>query len=271
MFRNLKKALAAYAEGSKGKAGLGEGEDFPVKEFDELLKLLGEGIAEAKAYCLSLGADIEAILSLGEKGFGEVELFQEYANLILAKDEYRKQLGLYVNTINSLYDSAKSDVYDYPEYKRNRDVLEYLRKVVDRNRDQDEALERAKKRVDDLLDSSISSKGDLLQDPRDRGYSITQAKEIDLSKLNFALLREEFPEKKHKNIQFADLRQLMEIKLRQMLAQNKTRGSFLERFEEIIDQYNTGSLAIEAAYAALLELTQSLSEEATRAARLGMK
>ena len=270
VFRNLKKALAAYAEGSKGKAGLGEGEDFPVKEFDELLKLLGEGISEAKAYCLSLGADIEAILSLGEKGFGEVELFQEYANLILAKDEYRKQLGLYVNTINSLYDSAKSDVYDYPEYKRNRDVLEYLRKVVDRNRDQDEALERAKKRVDDLLDSSISSKGDLLQESRGE-YTITQAKEIDLSKLNFALLREEFPEKKHKNIQFADLRQLMEIKLRQMLAQNKTRGSFLERFEEIIDQYNTGSLAIEAAYAALLELTQSLSEEATRAARLGMK
>lgn len=121
MFRNLKKALANYAEGTKGK---GNAKDkFPVKEFEELLQLLQEGIAEAKTYCKDLGADLDTILDLGEKGFSEMELFQEYANLLLAKDDYKKQLGLYVNTINGLYDSAKPEIYDYPKLKKEHDVF----------------------------------------------------------------------------------------------------------------------------------------------------
>jgi len=268
VFRNLKKALADYAEGSKGKQGEEDEEEFPVKEFDDLLALLEQGIKEAKTYCKELGADLEAILDLGEKGFKEIELFQAYANVVLEKDEYKKQLGLYVNTISGLYDSAKPEIYGYPKIKKDRDVLEYLKKVVDRHVDQDEAIERAKKKLDDLLDSSVVGKGDLQESIYE--YKFDPSKQIDLSRLDFEKLRTEFPDKKHKNIQFADLRELMEIKLRQMLAQNKTRGTFLERFEKVIDDYNSGSLSIEEAYEALLKQAKGLSEEQERAAKNGM-
>jgi type I restriction enzyme R subunit len=96
------------------------------------------------------------------------------------------------------------------------------------------------------------------------------SKQIDLSKLNFALLRAEFPEQKYQYIKFADLRELMEIKLGQMLAQNKTRGTFLERFEKIIEEYNSGSLSIEEAYEELVKQAEDLSEEQERAARSDM-
>lgn len=268
VFRNLKKALADYAEGTKGKKGADGEEDFPVKEFDELLELLEQAIVETKVYCKRLGADIDEILNLGERGFKEVELFQEYANTILEKDEYRKQLGLFVNTIVSLYDSAKPEIYSYPKIKKEKDVFEYLRKVVDRHLDQDEAIERAKKKLDGLLDSSVLAKGDLQDKTHD--YIINNSKQIDLSKLDFNKLRAEFPEKKHKNIEFADLRELMEVKLKQMLAQNKTRGSFLERFEKIIEDYNSGSLSIEEAYEDLMKQAERLSEEEERAAKNGM-
>lgn len=268
VFRNLKKALAAYAEGTKGKTGEGDEDEFPVKEFDELLLLLEQAIIEAKVYCKALGADIDAILDLGEQGFKEVELFQEYANLILAKDEYRKQLGLYVNIMVGLYDSAKPEIYSHPKMKKARDVFEYLRKVVDRQVDQDEAIERAKTRINKLLDTSIVGKGDLSEQAHQ--YLMDTSKQVDLSKLDFARLRTEFPEKKHQNIQFADLRQLMEIKLKQMLAQNKTRGSFLERFEKVIEEYNSGSLSIEEAYEELVKQAQDLSQEQERAARNDM-
>ena len=267
VFRNLQKALSAYAEGSKGKDNEGE-DEFPVKEFEELLELLEQGINEAKLYCLSLGADINAILDLGERGFKEVELFQEYANKLLEKDEHRKQLGLFVNTIVGLYDSAKPEIYDFPKIKKEKDVLEYLKKVVDRNVDADEAIERAKVKLNTLLDSSVLGKGDL-QEATDR-YIINTSKQIDLSKLDFAQLRADFPEKKHKNIEFADLRELMAIKLKQMMAQNKTRGSFLERFEKIIEDYNAGSISIEEAYIALIKQARDLSEEQERAAKNGM-
>ncbi|WP_299317297.1 type I restriction endonuclease subunit R [uncultured Maribacter sp.] len=268
VFRNLKKALADYAEGTKGKNKTDDDDEFPVKEFDDLLELLDQAIIETKIYCKGLGADIDAILNLGERGFKEVELFQEYANIILEKDEYKKQLGLFVNTIVSLYDSAKPEIYGYPKVKKARDVFEYLRKVVDRHVDQDEAIERAKKNLDNLLDSSVVGKGDLQDQTHD--YIIDNSTQIDLSKLDFGKLRAEFPEKKHKNIQFADLRELMEVKLKQMLAQNKTRGSFLERFEKIIEDYNSGSLSIEEAYEDLMTQAENMSEEQERAAKNGM-
>mgnify|MGYP001050640515 CR=1 FL=1 len=268
VFRNLKKALAVYAEGSKGRESLTEEDEqeYPAKEFEELILLLEEAIREAKSYCKGLGADLEKILSIGEQGFREIEYFQGYANLILENDEYRKQFNLYVNTIVSLYDSAKPEIYDYPAIKRNRDVFLYLRDVVNRKVDQDEAVERARKRIDDLLDSSVLSQGDLAKEPADK-FIIGKSKMIDLSRLDFELLRKQFPEKKHKNIQFADLREIMEIKLKQMVAQNKTRGSFLARFEQIIDEYNSGSLSIEEAYEELLKHAETLSEEEQRAVR----
>ena len=269
VFRNLKKALADYAEGTKGKSSATDEDEFPVKEFEELLSLLKTGILEAKEYFKSLGADVTKILDLGEKGFKEIELFQAFADIILTKDEYKKQLGLYVNTISSLYDSAKPEIYEYPLIKKDRDVFEYLKKVVDRNVDQDEAIARAKEKIDELLDTSVLSKGDLLNDPKVK-FLITQGKQIDLSKLNFERLRAEFPEKEHKNIQFADLRELMEIKLKQMIAQNKTRGHFLERFESIIEDYNSGSLSIEQAYEELIKQAEDLSKEQERAAKSGM-
>lgn len=143
VFRNLKKALAA--EGSKGKKDDGDGlDEYPVKEFEVLLKLLEEAIAEAKVFCQGIGADIDVILEVGEKGFKEVELFNDYANAILEKKEYRTQFGLYVNTISSLYDSAKPEVYGFSDIKKLRDVFEYLRMIVERNVDQDEQVERAK-------------------------------------------------------------------------------------------------------------------------------
>src|SRR5690606_28637578 len=108
-----------------------------------------------------------------------------------------------------------------------------LRDVVDRNVDQDEAIERAKKKIDQLLDTSVVGKGDLLDGKAI--YTIDTSRQIDLSKLDFEALRKQFPTKEHKNIQFADLRELMEIKLKQMLAQNKTRGSFLVNFQRVID------------------------------------
>ncbi len=267
VFRNLKKALANYAEGSKGKENNDE-DEFPVKEFEELLELLELAIVETKVFCKELNADVDQILNLGEKGFKEVELFQEYANILLEKDEYRKQLGLFVNTINGLYDSAKPEIYSHPEIKKAKDVFEYLRKVVDRNVDKDEAIENAKKKIDALLDSSVLGKGDLKENPFE--YIFDNSKQIDLSQLDFSRLRAEFPEKKHKNIQFADLRELMEIKLKQMVAQNKTRGSFLERFEKIIEDYNSGSLSIEEAYEELVKQAEDLTQEQERAAKSGM-
>lgn len=121
---------------------------------------------------------------------------------------------------------------------------------------------------DELLDTSVVGKEDLLDGKA--VYTIDTSRQIDLSKLDFEALRKQFPTKEHKNIQFADLRELMEIKLKQMLAQNKTRGSFLVNFQRVIDDYNSGSMTLDQAYEELLKQAEGLSEEQQRAAKSDM-
>lgn len=265
VFRNLQKALSVYAEGS---SGTNSQLDMPVKALEELLALLNAAISECKAYLLDIAIDVDKIHALGEKGFSEIKLFEDYADVILKNDEQRKAFNLYVNTIVALYDSAKPEVYDEPKLKKERDLLLYLKAVVNRQLDADEILEKVKDEVNRLLDNSVVSEGDL-----DLAYGdakISDYEEINLAQLDFEALRKEFPVKKHKNIAFTDLKEFMALKLKQMLRRNKTRGKFLEDFERVIDEYNNGSVEIEKAYEKLLQQANTLTQEESRAMKEGL-
>jgi len=265
VFRNLQKALSVYADGSNGTASP---LDMPVKELEELLKLLEEAIEECKTYLLGLGVDVNKIHELGDRGFKGVTLFKDYANVILEKDEYKKAFNLYVNTIVALYDSAKPEVYSLPKVKEERDLFLYLKDMVNRKTDKSDILKKIRDEVDELLDTSVVAEGDLLA--YEKKSSIHDYHEINLSQLDFESLRKEFPVKEHKHIAFTDLREFMELKLQQMMRQNKSRGKFLESFEQIIDEYNNGSIEIDEAYEKLLEEAKALSEEESRAVKEGL-
>lgn len=268
VFRNLKKALANYAQGTIIDDEETDKEKYPVKDFSELLALLKEAIQECIEWCKTFNVDINKIIDIREKGFKEIELFDDFANILLSSDDIKKQYRLYTTSIVSLYDSSKPEIYDYPDIKIKKEVLEYLRDIVDRNQDNTN-LEKAKKKVEELLDTSVLTKGDLANEPLEQ-FKIKKYSEIDLSKLDFEKLREEFKQKPHKNIEFTDLCEFMEIKLAQMIRKNKTRVKFLEKFKRIIDEYNSGSMTIEAAYAETTRLFEEMTEEEKRAAQEGM-
>ena len=261
VFRNLKKALSDYAEGS------GNSEDeMPVKSFDTLLKLLEEAIRECKSFLLELEVDIDSILNMEERGFREIGLFDDYADKVLVSEETRKSFNLYVNTIVSLFDSAKPEVFEYPALKKERDVLVYLKDIINRQLDRDEELKKVRVELSELLDESIVREGDL----EGEVAKITEYKQIDLAKLDIEKLKEEFPKREHKNIAYSNLKELMRIKLKQMLAVNATRGEFLEKFEAIIEEYNSGSKTLEEKYEELLGLYGEINEEDMRATKEGL-
>lgn len=267
VFRNLKKALASYAQGTINEDDK-DANKFPVKDFPQLFVMLNQAITEGMQWCKQLNVDLQKIIDIGEKGFKEVALFSDYANILLTNDDIKKQYQLYSNSIVSLYDSAKPEIYDHPDIKIRKEIFEYLCDIVDRNQD-DSKLEKVKKKIDELLDNSVVSKGDLANDPIEH-FKIKKYSAIDLSKLDFSKLREEFKQKQHKNIEFADLREFMEVKLMQMIRINKTRGKFLERFKKIVDEYNSGSMTLEQAYDETTRLFEELTEEEKRAAQEGM-
>lgn len=55
-----------------------------------------------------------------------------------------------------------------------------------------------------------------------------------------------------------------------MIQLNRTRADFAEKFEELIESYNAGSATIEALYAELLNLSNSLNDEQQRHVRENM-
>jgi type I restriction enzyme R subunit len=111
--------------------------------------------------------------------------------------------------------------------------------------------------IESVLDKSIGASG----------YTIKEEyKPLDLSKIDFDALRKFFKTAR-KRAEIERLRAAITAKLQSMLEQNRTRIDFLEKFQELIDEYNAGSANVEAIYEALLQFAKKLNEEAQRHVR----
>ncbi|MEZ6030772.1 MAG: DUF3387 domain-containing protein [Hyphomonadaceae bacterium] len=86
-------------------------------------------------------------------------------------------------------------------------------------------------------------------------------------------MRDEFAKKvRRKATALQEIRDIVEQKLANMLAQNATRMDFQVKYETIIADYNNekGRATIEETFRLLVELVHSLDEEEARAAREGL-
>ena len=121
VFRNMKKALADYAIGSEGQ------EDLPVQDKDRLFELLDEAMTQGMAFCHDKEIDLESVLDVDENI--KLAKFSAFANILLSKDEWRKEFAVYENTITALYEACKPEIYKQP--RRIVYVFQYLREVLE--------------------------------------------------------------------------------------------------------------------------------------------
>jgi type I restriction enzyme R subunit len=90
------------------------------------------------------------------------------------------------------------------------------------------------------------------------------AKTIDLSSIDFDALEQKFARSNSKNIETQRLRALIERKLDNLIRLNASRYDFLDRFQKMIEAYNSGALSIEEFFTELVTLTKDLSSEEQR-------
>src|SRR5581483_4141460 len=260
VFRNMRKALKDYAQGQEGQ------ESLPVQEKTELFKLLDNAIEEGVGYCGGLGINITTLLQ-NKDVFKNVDAFDEYANKLLTKDEWRKGFAVYENTISSLYEACKPEIIGNP-IVRSVAAVPFLRGVMDAVVQQKD-LDAAGVKIGERLDQSVGVDGPL----KDGGpeFRITQSgKTWDLSKINFEKLKEDFQQSKYKNLEIADLRAFITHKLELMLEENSTRTEFATRLQRIIDEYNAGSSSADNYFEELVKFTKDLKEESERHIRDGL-
>ena len=150
-------------------------------------------------------------------------------------------------------------------------ALEYLHGLFYNTID-DEKIARARLRMAQVLDSSVTVEGNA--DPDESGedtkYVIHGTKVIDLSKIDAEELRREIKTAQYKAIEIDDLKEYLEKALQQMLEKNCTRTRFSQRFRNIIDRYNAGGSENEDYYEQLVQLIEDLRKENERADTEGL-
>ena len=251
VFRNLQKALTIYGEGSGG--GITEG-DTPVKDKQVLVGILKAAISDLTAFCTDAGFAPQAIITAD--ALAKVKLFGNAVDIIVTTDERKKQYLEKAYNINRLYKAILPDPLA-AQIKPECILFEMLvrainAKIIPAN------IDEVMGKVDDLLDRSVAAEAYIIKESKSK-YDAP----IDLSQLDIEKLKAQF-EKNRKHITAENLKNAIDSKLQNMVELNKTRMDFYQRFQQMIDEYNAGSVNIDEFFKQLVDFAQGLKHEEKR-------
>ena len=264
VFKYMRQALSDYAS-------TGDGQEYPAKDIGRLIANIDQTITDCDVFLQPLGIRIDEIIAEGNT-LDQLEMFRLAYNKILEKDEWKDRFKVLTNLLMNLYDAAKPEIFERGWHNEKFAPLAYLNGLFC-NQIDDEKLRRARARMAETLDRSVSSTmGGTAEDgmqPRP-DYVIHQGKVIDLSKIDVEALRKELSATPYKALEIDDLRSFIEQTLVQMINKNCTRVKFSERYKNIIDRYNAGGSENEDYYEKLLQLVEELKKEQSRSTDTGL-
>jgi len=249
IFRSLNKALAIYASGT-GR------EDYPIQSKERLVEDLGRLIGKINGFLCGLKQDPEKILSA--QGMEKIALIENSMEAILVNEETKKKFlsdaGLSLKLYKAITPHRKAS-----DYKRYTALYEEIIRQI-KSLDPEVDITGVLGDIQKVLDDSVES----------RRYVIKEEKiNIDLSKIDFEKLKKEFARSK-KNTELEKLKNVLSYKLRGMLLLNNTRINFQEKFQAILDDYNSGSSNAEEAYKNFIAFGKTLNVEEHRAISEGL-
>jgi type I restriction enzyme R subunit len=192
------------------------------------------------------------------QGLEKVALLADAVEALIATDEAKREYLGKARAVSRVYkailpDPASSEFS--PDVVLISVLAERIRSMMPKP-----DIKAIMQDVEDLLDRSVAP----------IPYETPDDPEVvDISQIDFDKLREKFDTGK-KRTEAERLRALLNQKLTAMVARNPTRADFLERFQKLIDSYNSGSQNIETFFKALVKLAEDLSEEEMQAMREGL-
>lgn len=252
VFKYMKKALSDYA--------IPDDDDvMPAKNIEDLLNLLDSSINEGDLFLQSLGISLDKICAESST-FDKLDALRSAYNVIVANDESKDKFKVITNTMINLYEASKPEVFELHWENDKFAPLAYINGLM-HNKIDDEKIRRARNRMANVLDSSVSSS---TAEESKQQFAIHGTKVIDLSKINIEELRAEIKKAVYKAIEIDDLKAFIEKALQEMISKNCTRMQFSQRYKGIIDRYNAGGSENEDYYEQLVKLLEELKNEQNR-------
>lgn len=251
VFRNLQRALAVYGSGSGGGVEPG---DRPVRDKSALVEELKQAIAEVESFCEERKISLAAIQTA--EGFERIKLLDDAVDRILEADEDKKRYLTLATNVGALYKAILPD----PAANELAPVCILIEVLAQKVRSLTPPVDiyDVMADVEELLDQSVAAEAYVI---RDRADEL-----VDLSQIDFEALRKKF-EKGKKHIEAEKLKGAVRRKLVKLVRLNRSRIDFLEKFQQMIDAYNAGSMNIEELFQRLTEFAQELTAEEKRGIR----
>ena len=250
IFRNLQDALRIYAKPNQPG-------QLPIKDKAALVEQLEGLLRDAQSLCTRLGIDLSGIVNTPPAQ--RLEALQKAMDVILAAGEdktkaYLLLAGQVARTFKAILPDGQANAHAPSSV-----LVAYLGAMIKALRPPPD-IAGVMSDLDALLDDSIATEGYRIG-ARPQAEAL-----IDLSQIDFAALQKKFEEGK-KATETEKLKGQIEKKLDTMVRENKGRIDFLEKFQKLIESYNSSSHNLEAFFKELMHFAQNLTQEEQRATR----
>lgn len=250
----LRKALADYTANGNGTGGAD-----PTVDKEKLIARILELIASAESFLTERDFTLQALINA--RGFEKLALLQTAANTVSATLEEKKTFQTYASELARLVKYVNREDVE-TDARQKYEAITAIHRLLNRKR-------RTADNVDLMVEINriISEYVQIEQ----AAEGITPSRQFDISKIDFDLLRREFAHAKNKNLILKDLQDLVCERLDRMLLSNPNRIQYHERYQAIIEDYNSQQdrANIEKTFDELMKLVQSMDQEEQRYVREG--
>lgn len=244
VFASLEKALAIYGKGGPGGN--------PVKDKEKLVADLRKAVKDAVAFCASRGVVLCDIEKSPVGSMERLKLIGDAIDALIAPDQTRRDFFGHERLVSTLHSAVKPD----PASLKFYGVVACLCALGD-------AI-RTKLHPNPADISLVMGDISKVLDDAVEGVAIhDKAAKVDLSQIDFEALAKRLKKSKHQNTDLEVLKAAIRAQLGKLISLNRTRTDLGKKFEELLEEYNTGGKSIDD----LLEFLRELSNEEHRHVR----
>lgn len=250
----LRKALADYTANVGDQGGTD-----PTVDKEALIARILDTIAAAKEFLLRHDFDLQTLID--SKDFEKMTRLEDGANAVSGTLKERKQFQTYANELIRMMKYVDRDDVSSDVRKEHEAVVAIFHQLQEKR--------KHASNVDLMVEiNGIISEYVQVNVP---GEGLAPSRQFDISKIDFDLLCREFAKTKRKNLILKDLDDLIQQRLNELLFANPQRINYYERYQQIIDDYNSeqNRATIEKTFMDLMDLANSMDQEEQRYVREG--
>jgi type I restriction enzyme R subunit len=249
IFRNLQEALKIYGKGSG--SGVNQ-DDCPIQAKTKLVEALREKIKTLQNYFTRYKVDLSE-LEDSLNTFEKIKIWESAVNAILINTNSKQEFLQLTYTIIQLFKAILPDTKAQEFLECIYTIKVFRQMIFDLDPKVD--IKEIKAEIEGILDDSIGT----------YNYVIPESSNlIDIRSLDLEMVKQEFA-KGYENTLLERLQNVIDNKLNAMIKINRSRMNYYDKFQKMINEYNSDSRNAELFAEQLSEFIEELNQEDQRA------